>query len=195
MPKVCGATVPRHLQIPGLAQTEALRRQEGSKNRNLESQITKTQYESKEYAILTQDQKTAEKIIKQDTELVDQHNRAINAFLNQAIDMYSNCLEATDDFDDDGAIRLCSLWFANFENPAIQQKIGVALNRTPSWKFVFLAHQLSARTTKPSETAVPEHQVNLQSLMIRMCKEHPFHSLYQVYCLKVDHAGAQTNRR
>ena len=162
---------------------------------NLKSQITKTQYGSKEYAILAQDQKTAEKLLKQDTELVDQHNRAINAFLDQAIDMYSKCLEATDDFDDDGAIRLCSLWFANFENPTIQQKISVALNRTPSRKFVFLAHQLSARMTKSSETAVPQHQINLQSLIVRMCKEHPFHSLYQVYCLKADHAGAQNNRR
>ena len=162
---------------------------------NLKSQITKTQYGSKEYAILAQDQKNAEKLLKQDTELVDQHNRAINAFLDQAIDMYSKCLEATDEFDDDGAIRLCSLWFANFENSAVQQKIGVALNRTPSRKFVFLAHQLSARMTKPSEAAVPEHQVNLQTLIVRMCKEHPFHSLYQVYCLKSDHAGVQTNRR
>lgn len=162
---------------------------------NLKSQITKTQYGSKEHAILTQDRKTAEKILKQDTELVDQHNRAINAFLDQAIDMYSKCLEATDEFDDDGAVRLCSLWFANFENPAIQQKIGVALNRTPSRKFVFLAHQLSARMTKSSEAVISDHQVNLQSLIVRMCKEHPFHSLYQVYCLKADHAGVQTNRR
>ena len=162
---------------------------------NLKSQITRTQYGSREYAILTQDQKTAEKLLKQDTELVDQHNRTINAFLDQAIDMYSKCLEATDDFDDDAAIRLCSLWFANFENPTIQQKISVALNRTPSRKFVFLAHQLSARMIKSSEAVFPEHQVNLHSLIIRMCKEHPFHSLYQVYCLKADHAGDQTNRR
>lgn len=109
--------------------------------------------------------------------------------------MYSRCLEATDEFDDDAAIRLCSLWFANFENPTIQQKIGIALTRTPSRKFVFLAHQLSARMTKPSGDAVPEHQVNLQTLIVRMCKEHPFHSLYQVYCLKSDHAGTQTSRR
>ena len=162
---------------------------------NLKSQITKTQYGSKEYAILALDQKNAEKLLKQDTELVDQHNRAINAFLDQAIDMYSKCLEATDEFDDDGAIRLCSLWFANFENPTIQQKVGVALGRTPSRKFVFLAHQISARMTKSPGAAIPEHQINLQTLIARMCKEHPFHSLYQVYCLKADHAGVQTNRR
>ena len=162
---------------------------------NLKLQITKTQKGSKEYAILAQDRHNAEKLLKQDTEQVEQHNRAINAFLDQAIDMYSKCLEATDKFDDDGAIRLCSLWFANFENPTIQQKIGVALNRTPSRKFVFLAHQLSARVTKPSGASVPEHQVNLQTLILRMCKEHPFHSLYQLYCLKSDHAGIQTNRR
>ena len=162
---------------------------------NLKSQMSRTQRGSKEFAILEHDQKTAEKLLKQDTELVGQHNQAINAFLDQAIDMYSKCLEATDEFDDDGAIRLCSLWFANFENPTIQQKIGVALNRTPSRKFVFLAHQLSARMTKSSGDVVPQHQANLQALIVRMCKDHPFHSLYQVYCLRADYVNAQTNRR
>jgi ataxia telangiectasia mutated family protein len=28
------------------------------------------------------------------------------------------------------------------------------------------------------------NQQNLQRLVIRMCQDHPFHSLYQVYCLK-----------
>ena len=39
-------------------------------------------------------------------------------------------------------------------------------------------------------------QENLQRLIIRMCREHPFHSLYQVYCLQPDHPNATTaNRR
>ena len=45
---------------------------------------------------------------REDTELVDHHNRTINAFLDQAIDMHSKCLEATDDFDGDATIRLSS---------------------------------------------------------------------------------------
>ena len=50
--------------------------------------------------------------------------------------------------------------------------------------------------TKSSEAAFPKHQVNLQSLVIRICKEHPFHSLHRVYCLKADwHASDQSSRR
>ena len=76
--------------------------------------------------ILAQDlkKKNAEKLLKQETELVDQRKRAItNAFLDQAIDMYSKCLEATDEFDGDGVIRPCPLWFANFENSATQHNL------------------------------------------------------------------------
>ncbi|KAG2116277.1 hypothetical protein DEU56DRAFT_761551 [Suillus clintonianus] len=53
----------------------------------------------------------------------------------------------------------------------------------PSRKFVFLSHQLSARMSK-SSTELPKNQQNLQGLVLCMCQEHPFHSLYQVFCLR-----------
>jgi ataxia telangiectasia mutated family protein len=56
----------------------------------------------------------------------------------------------------------------------------------------FLKHQLTARLTTQKSKA----QDNLQRLIMRMCREHPFHSLYQVYCLQSDHPNATTaNRR
>jgi ataxia telangiectasia mutated family protein len=97
--------------------------------------------------------------------------------------MYSRCLASSDRFDDDGPIRFSSLWFANFDDLGIQDKLKGALDRVPSRKFVFLSHQLSARMSK-SSSEIPKNQQNLQGLVLRMCQEHPFHSLYQVFCLR-----------
>ena len=60
------------------------------------------------------------------------------------------------------------------------------------WAKVSSKHQLTARLA----TQMSKTQDNLQRLIIRMCREHPFHSLYQVYCLRPDHPNATTaNRR
>lgn len=42
---------------------------------------------------------------------------------------------------------------------------------------------------------LPHSQANLQRLILRMCKEHPFHSLYQVYCLNPDMSQTFGSRR
>jgi serine-protein kinase ATM len=161
------------------------------------NQMAKTQRGSSEYAQLTQAQNKAEAMLVQDQANFQQNSGARDAFLEQAIDMYSRCLAASDAFDDDGAIRLCSLWFANFQNLPLQDKISVALDRVPSRKFAFLAHQLSARLSTSPTGQMSQNQANLQTLVIRMCREHPFHSLYQVYALRSERSsdGVSTNPR
>lgn len=159
-------------------------------------QIVKTQHGSAQFHALSQDQRRAEALLKQDQDLFQQHNHAIDSFLEQAIEMYSRSLEASDAFDDDGTIRMCSLWFANFENVNLQpNKVRTALKRVPSRKFVFLAHQLSARLTSSAGRSTSPHQPNLQSLIVRMCTEHPFHSLYQVYCLRSERTSTIPRRQ
>lgn len=90
---------------------------------------------------LEADQGKAKKLFDEDSELFRTHNIACDTFLKQAIDMYALCLHASDFFDSDAAIRLCSLWFANFEEHGItlQDDVRIALERIPSRKFVFLA--------------------------------------------------------
>lgn len=143
-------------------------------------------------------QNKAKATLANDKELFQQNSGARDNFLEQAIDMYSRCLAGSDAFDDDSAIRLCSLWFANFHDLPLQDKIRSALDRVPSRKFVFLAHQLSARLSTSSSTILSNQQI-LQSLVLRMCQEHPFHSLYQVYALRsektVTNIPAQSRRQ
>ncbi|KAF7356584.1 Serine/threonine-protein kinase Tel1 [Mycena venus] len=125
----------------------------------------------------------AKVLLKTDQELFNKHNKARETFLAHAIEMYSRALEASDAFDGDGAIRLCSLWFENFDETQFefQGKVREALDRIPSHKLVFLAHQLTARLSKTAEPM--KNQENLESVVLRMCLDHPFHSLYQVYGL------------
>jgi serine-protein kinase ATM len=85
------------------------------------------------------DQTRARKLLQEDTELFRKHNTIRDNFLRQAIDMHSRCLEASDDFDDDSAIRFCSLWFANFDDESASDTVKDALEHIPSRKLVFLA--------------------------------------------------------
>ncbi|THH15268.1 hypothetical protein EW146_g5182 [Bondarzewia mesenterica] len=158
-------------------------------------QMARLQLGSAEYRELHSDQEKAKKQLTEDKARYSKHTQARNIFLQQAIDMYSRCLHASDAFDEDGHIRLASLWFANFDDPSVQETVRASVDRIPSRKFVFLAHQLSARLSKPSNGSPSEGQQLLQSLMLRMCSEHPFHSLYQVYCLRPPSPGSAPSRR
>ncbi|KXN87389.1 Serine/threonine-protein kinase TEL1 [Leucoagaricus sp. SymC.cos] len=137
----------------------------------------------------------ANKILKEDSEHFRRHNADRDQFLEQALEMFARSVQVADTFDDDAPIRFCSLWFANFDGgDNLQGVIGAALSRIPSHKMVFLAHQLTARLSS-SMGELPKSQDNLQNMVIRMCREHPFHSVYQLYCLLPERSIAHPSRR
>jgi ataxia telangiectasia mutated family protein len=132
---------------------------------------------------LTQQKRKIQVLYEQDTSQFLEVTTARDTYLEHAITMLSHCLEASDEHDDDAPYRICSLWFSNFTNDALGPIISPAVARVASRKFVFLAHQLSARLSlSPSKST--QSQETLQTLLLRMCSEHPFHSLYQVYSLR-----------
>lgn len=140
-------------------------------------------------------------LLQKDRASFEEHITSRDNFLIKAIEMYSLSLATSDHFDDDSTIRLCSLWFSNFEYRddanTFQASVGEALRRVPSHKFVFLAHQITARMSdKPSSAKHPD-QENLQDLILRMCRDHPFHSLYQVWCLQSEQktSSSSSSRR
>lgn len=57
-----------------------------------------------------------------------------------------------------------------------------------------MQHQLTARLASPPGE-LPKSQDNLQRMVLRMCKEHPFHSLYQLYCLLPERNLGSSSRR
>ncbi|KAJ4469561.1 hypothetical protein J3R30DRAFT_3551103 [Lentinula aciculospora] len=131
------------------------------------------------------------KVLAQDNKATSDFINNRDAYLKQAIQMYSWCLEASDKFDEDVPIRFCSLWLSNFDYEPIQKNLGEALKRVPSRKLVFLAHQIFSRIGDKESLA----QKTLRLTMIRMCSEHPFHSLYQLFCLQPPKNQAKLDRR
>lgn len=126
----------------------------------------------------------ASAVLKKDQKTWREHTGARETFLTQAVDMFSRALEAGDVFDDECAMRLCSLWFSNFEEESVQLAIATAVNRVASHKFTFLAHQLTARLSKTEGDSASQTQTTLYALVLRMAEEHPYHTLYQVSCLR-----------
>ncbi len=151
-----------------------------------------------EYDTLKREQSRAHQLLSQDIERSKEHLSQRTSFLASAVEMHSRCLAASDKFDEDSPIRLCSLWLANFDNDDQTLRFGEALDRIPSRKFVFLAHQLTARLSKSDRDQPTQNQEILQTVIQRMGSEHPFHSLFPLYCLKGDrpppHASGVSRR-
>ncbi|KAF9266973.1 hypothetical protein L218DRAFT_1074808 [Marasmius fiardii PR-910] len=132
----------------------------------------------------------ARKVMLQDLEANRRQSDSRKEYLGHSIEMYSRCLEESDKFDQDAPVRLCSLWLGNFDDAKMGEAFRVALERVPSRKFVFLAHQLTARLSADSPA-----QKNLHRLIFRMSLEHPFHSLYQVLLLNPPREDSGSSRR
>lgn len=172
------------VQSPELIRLKVYAERKKQELKDREESIRRSQNNRDKLHELTQHQRKAKALYEQDTAQYIDVSRARDTFLHQAIQMLSLCLEASDSYDADAAIRLCSLWFANFGSESPNDAVTAALGKVPSRKFVFLAHQLSARLSSQEANKASTDQQALQSLIIRMCCEHPFHSLYQVYALQ-----------
>ena len=143
-----------------------------------------------EKKMLANQQHKAMQLRNQDTAQLQEFTNARRTYLDQAYKMFADCLKASDSFDTDATIRVCSLWFSNFANDV--SVVEQVIKAIPSRKFIFLAHQLSARLSAGDEGETSSQTI-LQQLLFRMCSEHPFHSLYQVYLLQSSYSP--TSRR
>ncbi|KAI3619791.1 ataxia telangiectasia mutated [Moniliophthora roreri] len=117
---------------------------------NLTAELVNYSSSSEEYKAINQIIAKSKKVRQQDEEALKKHNEDRDKFLKRAIEMYSYCLNESDEFDHDTPIRLCSLWLANFDNSAILKSLKTALERVPSRKFVFLATVVWKRSTGKS---------------------------------------------
>lgn len=90
---------------------------------------------------------------------------------------------------DDKIHRFCSLWLARADDSELHSKLKSLLAKIPSYKFLFLAYQLSARLGHSPE-GQSTFANNIDSLITRMASDHPFHTLYQVNALRDSNAGS-----
>ncbi|KDQ11887.1 hypothetical protein BOTBODRAFT_162335 [Botryobasidium botryosum FD-172 SS1] len=137
---------------------------------------------------LTRQKHTAKLQLAQDEARYAAQISSRDKFLGESITSFTRCLRISDDYDGDAVIQICSLWFGNFNDEKLNKDIRRSLEGIPSRKFAFLSHQLSARLSKAGSAG----QTNLQGIMKKLTREHPFHSLYQVYALLSSSTTKQT---
>lgn len=96
--------------------------------------------------------------------------------LRQCLENYMLCLAASDDYNND-ALRFCVLWLEHSDDATANEAVAKHVAKVPSRKFAALMNQLTSRLLDQKST----FQESLFSVVLRICAEHPFHGMYQIW--------------
>lgn len=110
--------------------------------------------------------------------------RSREAFLEQCLENYLLCLRECDTYNND-ALRFCALWLDNSASKTANSAVSRRLTDVPSRKFAPLMNQLSSRLLDISD----DFQSLLTKLVYRICVEHPFHGMYQIFASSKSKGG------
>ena len=98
------------------------------------------------------------------------------AFFQQALKYYLMALKACDSYAND-VLRFLALWLDQSDSETANATVAKFIAPVPSRKFAPLMNQLSSRVLDQQDS----FQRVLVDLLYRICSEHPFHSLYQIF--------------
>lgn len=104
-------------------------------------------------------------------------------FLRQCLENYLLSLLASDEYNHD-ALRVFSLWLEYSDTPLANQAVKAYLKDVPSGKFALLMNQLSSRLQAEEN----DFQHLLMELVFRICVDHPFHGMHQIFAIQVSFA-------
>ncbi|KUJ09924.1 phosphatidylinositol 3 [Mollisia scopiformis] len=131
---------------------------------------------SQDKAKYKQNQDKSKKWLKMDLEELQRHIKNREQFLQRCLENYLLALAASDDHNSN-ALRFSSLWFEHSGESLANEAVSKHMRQVPSRKFAPLMNQLSSRLQKSSD----KFQQLLFDLVLRICTEHPYHSMYHVY--------------
>lgn len=97
-------------------------------------------------------------------------------FLQKCLENYLLSLKACDAFGND-VLRFCALWLDNSGSELANVAVQKHISNVPSRKFAPLMNQLSSRLLDAQDSFQPL----LFQLVFRICVEHPYHGMYQVF--------------
>ena len=142
--------------------------------------------------VKTNAQELVEQERREDEEALQEMLSTRAQFVGLALRMYATSLALSDSYDD-STTRMISLWLEHDTDDGVNSAFAESLDRVPSHKFVFMAPQLAARLDRPrSPTAF---NLALNGLMLRLGRQHPFHTLYQVLTLAEGFTAPSKSRR
>ncbi|GAA5887702.1 hypothetical protein JCM16303_003731 [Sporobolomyces ruberrimus] len=134
----------------------------------------------------------AEAHIREDRRIVGEAKQTTRNMLQRAVENYARALAESDE-SNDRIYRFCALWLAHSDDEDLHRGLKPLLSAIPSYKFVFLAYQLSARLSLSSSTS--KSADNVRRLVRRLCKDHPFHAFFPIHALRDGPIAGKGSRR
>lgn len=110
--------------------------------------------------------------------------RSREAFLQQSLENYLLALRESDIYNND-SLRFCALWLDKSNSKIANAAVSRYLSEVPSHKFAPLMNQLSSRLLDVSD----DFQSLLTGLVYKICVEHPFHGMYQIFASSKSKGG------
>jgi ataxia telangiectasia mutated family protein len=95
--------------------------------------------------------------------------------IEQCLENFMLALSASDEHDND-ALRFFAVWLENAESDLANAAVSRHIDKIASHKFVRLMNQLSSRMQADNSL----FQKLLLNLVLRICKEHPFHGMHHI---------------
>lgn len=98
-------------------------------------------------------------------------------FVKLSLENYLLSLAASDEHNND-ALRFTALWLERSEEETTNEAVKKHINKVPTRKFAPLMNQLSSRLQDQPQQLF---QKLLVDLVYRICVDHPFHGMYQIW--------------
>ncbi|KAK8124784.1 Serine/threonine-protein kinase [Apiospora kogelbergensis] len=117
---------------------------------------------------------------KQWLDLDDQELRRVeqsrSEFVRLSLENYLLSLTASDEHNND-ALRFTALWVERSEEDMTNEAVKRYIDKVPTRKFAALMNQLTSRLVDQSH----QFQRLLIDLVYRICVDHPYHGMYQIW--------------
>lgn len=158
-----------------------LRERKEAEVRDLERMIKSSDFKGKEKDNLRTHSAKAKQWFTLDDREYQRLRDSREAFLRQSLENYLLCLKSCDKYDND-TLRFSALWLESWESEIANGAVSKHITQVGSRKFAPLMNQWASRLL-----AVPcPFQKLLSSLVLRICVDHPYHGMYQIF------AGSKT---
>lgn len=164
------------------SRVEKIRQQKETEVKDLERMVHKAQGKQKDQ--LSAHYAKAKQWYKLDDAEYQRLKRTRESFLQQTLENYLLSLRACDDYPND-VLRFCAMWLDNSGSPTANTAVGKFFAEVASRKFVPLMNQLSSRLLDSKD----EFQEHLFDLLLRICTDHPFHGMYQIFASSKSKGG------
>lgn len=155
---------------------QTLRERKQAEVRDLEQMIKSASSQSKSKDNLESHRKKALSWFNLDDREYQRLKEGREAFLSQSLENYLLGLQACDDYDSD-ALRFSALWLEHSDSKNANTAVSKHISHVGSRKFASLMNQWTSRLLDVSN----DFQTLLSALVFRICLEHPYHGMYQVF--------------